>query len=145
MHKYFLLLAIWGAGMVISTMTFASDPPMCNDRHIIQDLQSTYNAYASTNGIAGIVDVQSIENLALVEKVDELDTAKNKRMLGSYIWGRSRYCSAKVIIEMDHNDTAYYRIDSFKDDGKTYQLSPCFSSMSKHYSIEDACGPYRPK
>jgi hypothetical protein len=125
-------------------MVYANEPPACGEGRVIRDLKSAYASYASSVKTASAINFSLERELAVVEKVDELNTKRNKRAWGGYILGRSRYCVAKAQLETGESDIAYYRIDSFKNDEEKYMLTPCFLSMEKTLSVPNACASLQP-
>lgn len=124
---------------------YATGPAACDDARVIKDLNIAYASYSSSVKSTLAIGFSPVRELALVEKVDELDTPKNRRALGGYVWGRSRYCLAKVNLQSGEEDVAYYRIDSFKAEEGKYMLTPCFTSMEKTLALTNACIPFQPK
>ncbi len=119
------------------------EPPRCDDARVLADVRRAYEAAASSGSFAPLVRIRPRE-VALVDHVAALDTARNRILLHGDPWGRSRFCQARLELARRGSDTAYWRIDARKDAPQdAYALTPCFAAWARKVLQDDDIGEPR--
>jgi hypothetical protein len=124
------------ATMLTASSAMAAEPPSCDDPRVLAQIRLAYGAAAQAYELKHLESLESVQEIAVVERPASLDTERNRALHGGYPWSRSRFCRASLKLEAGLPDRVHFRIDGLKDGAEDqYQLTPCFDGVLERESV----------
>ncbi len=123
------------------------EPPRCDDARVLANVTRAYADAALNAPVAALRRIQPPRQVALLDHVAAPDTPGNRVLFhGTYPWGHSRFCEARLDLAGNGTETAYWRLDARKGGPEDkFQLSPCFAAWMRQLSTgHQDCSFVRP-